>query len=194
MKKLILTLCIVVGALNLSTAQSGSGYGIKGGLNYGANGNYFSSISNTVKHPDKNVGFHLGVFGKFGDWIYFKPELMYTNTSSEYDAGKLKVQKLDLPALFGIRLIGPLSIFAGPAFQYILDSKFDDVKADDIDKDISMGFNFGFAVNIRKIGIDLRYERGFSKNETKFIENNGIDVVSIDSRPSQLILSLSVKL
>jgi hypothetical protein len=37
----------------LISAQSESSYGIKGGLNYNANGDYFESISSTVEHPKK---------------------------------------------------------------------------------------------------------------------------------------------
>ncbi len=186
-------LCIVVGALQLTSAQSGSGYGIKGGLNYSSNGSYISSAEQ-IKHSDRNIGFHLGVFAKFGSKLYFKPELMYTKTSSEYNNANLDIQKIDLPALVGFRLIGPLSVFAGPSFQYIIDSKFDDIDYDNIEEDISMGLNFGFALNIRSIGIDLRYERGFNTNETDFISNNGLNIVKIDSRPDQLILSLSLKI
>lgn len=193
MKKLIVFLGLCFGTLSTLIAQSEAGYGIKGGLNYNTNGDYFESISNTVKHPDGNIGFHLGVFGKFGDRLYFKPELVYTNTSSDYDGDTFKLQKLDLPALVGIRVIGPLSIFAGPAFQYILDSDYDGIAVDDFDKDISMGFNFGIGFNLNKLGIDLRYERGFSKNEASFINDNNLDLgATIDARPSQLILSASL--
>jgi len=53
-------------------AQTASGFGFKAGLNYNANGNYFESASNNAQHPDRNVGFHFGVFGKFGKELYFK--------------------------------------------------------------------------------------------------------------------------
>ncbi|QDO94160.1 PorT family protein [Formosa sediminum] len=194
MKNLIFILFVTLGAIQITTAQSGSGYGIKGGLNYSSNGNYISSIGDHINHSDRNIGFHLGVFAKFGSRLYFKPELMYTQTSSAYDNADLEIKKIDLPALVGIRLIGPLSVFAGPSFQYILDSKFDDIDYDNIEEDISMGLNFGLALHIRRIGIDLRYERGFNTNETEFITNNGLNVVTIDSRPDQLILSLSLSL
>ncbi|WP_299781957.1 porin family protein [uncultured Formosa sp.] len=194
MKKIIIMLCVVVGALQLTSAQSGSGYGIKGGLNYSSNGNYISSVGDHIKHSDRNIGFHLGVFAKFGSKLYFKPELMYTKTSSAYNHTDLEIQKIDLPALVGFRIIGPLSVFAGPSFQYIIDSKFDDIDYDNIEEELSMGLNFGFALNIRTIGIDLRYERGFNNNETDFINNNTSNDVKIDSRPDQLILSLSIKM
>ncbi|MBP1841369.1 porin family protein [Formosa algae] len=193
MKKIILMLSVVVGALQLTSAQSGSGYGIKGGLNYSSNGNFISSSSN-IKHSDRNIGFHLGVFAKFGSRLYFKPELMYTSTSSEYNRNEFKIQKIDLPALVGIRLIGPLSAFVGPSFQYIIDSKYDDIDYDNIEEDISMGLQFGFALNIRNIGLDLRYERGFNSNEAEFLTDNNANLVTIDSRPDQLVLSLSIRM
>ena len=60
----------------------------------------------------------------------------------------------------------------------------------------SVGLNFGIALNFEKFGLDLRYERGFSANEATFIDNNlGNGVYSrIDTRPDQIILSLSVNL
>lgn len=178
---------------NLSIGQTARGYGIKGGLNYNSNGNYFESASNTYKNPSSNTGFHLGIFGKIGESIYFKPELVYTNTKSDYDQDAFKMQKLDAPLLVGIRVIGPLSAFAGPSFQYILDSKFSGNSISNIEKEFSAGLNFGVAFNLKKLGVDLRYERGFSENEATFINNNIINTENrIDTRPSQLILSLSL--
>lgn len=194
MKKIIIICCVLIGTIQLSIAQSGTGYGIKAGLNYSANGSYISSIGDHINHSDRNIGFHLGVFAKFGTKLYVKPELMYTNTSSEYSNSELNIHKIDLPVLAGFRLIGPLSVFVGPSFQYVIDSKFDNAKYQNIEEDISMGINFGFALNIRSIGIDLRYERGFNNNETKFITNNNLNEISIDSRPDQLILSFSLKI
>ena len=56
----------------------------------------------------------------------------------------------------------------------------------------SVGLNFGAAVNFNKFAIDVRYERGFNNNEAKFLNNNSIDISRLDTRPDQLILSLSV--
>ncbi|MDU8886123.1 outer membrane beta-barrel protein [Yeosuana sp. MJ-SS3] len=182
--------------ITVSYGQSQSGFGLIGGLNYNGNGNYFQSIESSAQHPDKNAGFHLGVFGKLGNRVYFKPSLVFTSTKSGYEDGDFKMQKLDLPAVVGIKVIGPLSAFAGPSFQYILDSDFDGISINNIENDFSVGFNFGIGLNIKKIGIDLKYERGFSKNEATFIGNNlGENTVSrLDTRPEQLILSLSLLL
>jgi len=178
----------------LISAQSESSYGIKGGLNYNANGDYFESISSTVEHPKKNIGFHIGVFGKLGNKLYFRPEVVYTSTKSDYNNSYFKIQKIDAPLLVGIKILGPVSLFAGPSFQYIINSEFDDISINTIDNDVSVGLNFGAAINFKKFGIDVRYERGFSNNEAQFLNNNNIDISRLDTRPSQLILSLSVAL
>lgn len=173
-------------------AQTATGLGIKAGLNYNANGDYFESIGSNAQHPDRNVGYHFGLFGKIGNEIYFKPELIYSSTKSDYDSDSFKMQKLDAPLLVGIKVLGPISVFAGPSFQYILDSEFDGISINDVENDFSVGLNFGIALNIKKIGIDLRYERGFSNNEANFLSNNGIGTSTLDTRPNQLILGLSL--
>lgn len=193
-KKSFLLAFLLVSISSFTFAQSSSitGFGIKGGLNYNANGKYFESASEASKSPDRNVGYHIGLFGKIGNQIYFKPELVYTSTKSDYDNASFKMQKLDAPLLLGIKVIGPVSVFAGPSFQYILDSDFDGISINDIENDFSVGLNFGIGVNLNRLGIDLRYERGFSNNEATFLGNNGIGTDRLDTRPDQLILSLSL--
>ena len=195
-KKLIISTTLVVIFGLTSYAQNGTGFGIKGGLNYNGNGDYFESIGAAAEEPDKTIGYHLGFFGKFGDKIYFRPELVYTSTKSDYDNGTFKMNKLDAPLLVGLRFFSLFNVFGGPSLQFILNTDFNDINIDNVKNDISVGLNFGVGVEINKVGIDLRYERGFNNNEATFIDNNlGNNVESyIDTRPEQLILSLSVKL
>ncbi|MBE9489561.1 MAG: outer membrane beta-barrel protein, partial [Bacteroidetes bacterium] len=137
-KKTILLFAFVSSSIFIG-AQTGSSYGIKGGLNYNANGDYFESIGAVAKNPDRNIGFHIGVFGKLGSELYFRPELVYTNTKSDYNSSDFKMQKIDAPLLVGIKILGPVSIFAGPSFQYIIDSEFDGISINDIENDFSVG-------------------------------------------------------
>ena len=104
----------------------------------------------------------------------------------------LKCKKIDAPILVGAKVLGPLSVFAGPSFQYILDSEFEGISINNIENDLSVGLNFGIGLNLNKVGIDVRYERGFSNNEASFLNNNNIDTSRLDTRPDQLILSLSL--
>ena len=178
----------------VSFAQTSSGFGIKGGLNYNGNGDYFESIETNAQSPDRNVGYHVGLFGKIGNKVYLRPEIVYSSTKSDYNSNSFEMQKIDAPVLIGLKVLGPVSVFAGPSFQYILDSEFEGVSIDNIEDDFSVGLNFGIGLNFKKVGIDLRYERGFSENEASFLNNNSINTSRLDTRPDQLILSLSLLL
>ncbi|WP_282070461.1 outer membrane beta-barrel protein [Olleya namhaensis] len=196
MKNLILTSIATLLVSTCIYAQTESGFGIKGGLNYNGNGDYFESATNSYQNPDRNLGYHIGVFAKVGAKVYFRPELVYTATKSDYIAGEFDLKKLDVPLLVGLKVLGPLHVFAGPSLQYIIDSDFENATINSIQDDFSVGLNFGIGVSFNKIGIDLRYERGFSDNEATLINNN-ISLVNndrLDTRPDQLILSLSVML
>ncbi len=178
-------------------AQKESGFGIKAGLNYNANGDYFESADQAARDPDRNIGYHIGIYGKLGiSRLYFRPELIYTKTKSDYNGDSFNMSKLDAPLLLGVKVIGPLHFFAGPAFQYILDSEFDGIGINTIENDFSVGVHIGAGVSLGKLGIDLRYERGFSDNEAKFVNTNVTSLPDsrLDTRPEQLILSLSLKL
>ena len=196
MKKLVLS-AVLGGLFSLAAfSQTAQGFGLKGGLNYSANGDYFRSIGDNAEHPDRNIGYHLGIFGKIGKDVYLRPELVFTKTKSDYRDDDFEMSKLDLPVLVGIKVLGPLSVFGGPSFQYILDSEFDNISINNIENDFSVGLNFGIGLNFKKLGIDLRYERGFNDNEAKFINTNiGPSTESrLDTRADQLILSLSLLL
>ncbi|NNK20872.1 MAG: PorT family protein [Flavobacteriaceae bacterium] len=195
MKKTLLT--VAIAALSaFSYAQVDSKFGVKAGLNYNANGDYFESAGEAARNPDRNVGYHIGFFGQVGSRVYIRPELVYTSISSEYDNDDFKMQKLDLPLLIGTKIIGPLHVFGGPAFQYILDTEYDGITISDVRNDFTIGLNLGAGINLGKLGIDLRYERGFSDNEATFINTNVTTVPQsrIDTRPDQLILSFSLTL
>ncbi len=196
MRHLFFILCIALVLPITAVAQKATmatGMGIKAGLNYNANGKYIESINTNADNPDRNIGYHIGLFGKIGDpRLYFKPEIVYTATKSDYSDEDFKMQKLDAPLLVGTRILGPISVFGGPSLQYILNSDFGDTSINDIKNDFSVGLNFGVGFNLDRVGIDLRYERGFSKNEASFLRNNSVNTSRLDTRPDQLILSLSV--
>lgn len=173
-----------------SPAQNTNGFGFKGGLNYSVSGNLYDSAADIVENPDGNIGFNFGIFVKYGGFLYAKPELVYTNISSSYNEGTFKMQKIDMPLLGGIRLIKVLNIFIGPSFQYIIESDFENNNVQDLN-DFTVGLNVGVGVSFNKIGIDLRYERGFSENEATILNNNNVILGAIDTRVEQFILNIS---
>jgi len=199
-KKIILFSITFLTTLFLANAQGG--IGIKAGLGYNTNGN-FSQLLNETRTIIDNKGagkssFNIGFYGKLDlGPIYLRPELIYTKTTSEYKLNPTttedyKLSKLDIPVLVGFKLIGPLNFFAGPAFQFILNNDFKGLKYESIKNNFTVGINIGASIEFGKLGIDVRYERGLSSNEANW--TNAGDTFTLDSRPEQLIFSISYRL
>lgn len=190
MKKLIVIALIFIGG----TAVAQTSYGLKGGLNYGATGDY-QTISEgfedatTIKGKSK-TGYHLGGFAKFEIMgIFLQPELVYTRLNTEYDTFEYKIDKIDAPLLVGLNVLGPLNIKAGPSFQYILNNELDNTnfRIKEVENKITLGYQLGAGVNLGKLGFDVRYEGAFKEN-TAF-SDTASENFNIDSRPSQWIFS-----
>ena len=200
MKKNVLFSIVLIASFIAVSAQSG--FGIKAGLSYNSNGE-FKEFSNEVTNIYKNEGsgksgFNVGFYGKLNlGPIYLRPELVYTKTTSEYELNSgstedYKISKLDMPVLVGIKVIGPLNVFAGPAFQYYLDNDLKGLNFNDIENEFSVGINIGASIELGRLGLDVRYERGLSENEANW--SNAGETFTLDSRPEQLIFSVSYSL
>jgi hypothetical protein len=199
-KKIVLFSMALLAGLLLVNAQSG--YGIKAGISYNSNGELkeiTSEVSDAYKDGGKGKsGYNIGFYGKLDlGPIYLRPELVYTKTTSEYELNSgakedYKVSKLDMPVLIGFKLIGPLNIFAGPAFQYILDNDLKGIEISNVKNNFTIGMNIGASVEFGRLGIDVRYERGLSSNEANWTK--AANTFTLDSRPEQLIFSLSYRL
>lgn len=180
-------------------------FGIKGGINY--NSNSFTNVTNDVFSGAKSkAGYHAGIWLKaklLG--IYIRPELVYTQLENDVVyTGNINQQKstsysfnkIDVPVLFGKKILGIANVFVGPSFQYVLSSKFSlsDITNVNI-ADFSMGLQFGAGVDIGRLGLDVRWERSLSGIETSFLDStitNG--AVNFDTRVNQIIVGLSYRL
>ena len=198
-KRIVFVSIVFFTTLFFANAQSG--FGIKGGLSYNTNGELKEFVNETGTIIDNKgsgkTGFNIGFYGKLDlGPIYLRPELVYTKTTSEYELNSqtedYKISKLDMPVLVGLKLIGPLNIFAGPAFQYYLNNDLKGIAISDVKNDFTIGINIGAAVEFGRIGIDVRYERGLSENEASW--TNSSTIFTLDSRPEQIIFNLSYRL
>ena len=187
-------MCILLLGAHLSSNAQLFDWGIKGGLNYNSNGDIVDDAGDIIADPEANTGFHFGFFAKTKGRIHVRPELVYTQTNTNYKNGgesaKLTIKKIDAPVLLGVKIIGPLHAVIGPSFQYIIDTDLEDIKLDDVENNFTVGGTVGLTIQLAKLGIDARYERGFSSNEAEFIDGA---LGNVDTRPSQLILSASFR-
>ena len=202
MKKIILLLCLTFGFSQVSNAQID--FGLKGGINY--NSNSIKETSQDVFDGAKSkTGFHGGIWLRAKLPIvgfYIRPELVYTNLentvnySNGITAAKTTAhsfQKIDIPVLLGKKIFGIGNVFIGPSFQYVLASDFEISDLKEVDsKGFTVGLQFGGGVEFGKLGIDVRWERGFSDIESSFLD--GTTNVEFDTRVNQIIVGLSIKL
>lgn len=207
MKKLVLTVLTLPLFFSISHAQVD--IGLKGGVNYNFGGDFkeiFSDVGNNATNivrtgADNRAGFHLGLWSRFHfAGLYLRPEISYTELNNSYNNQnetvnnidtKFTTKKLDIPILLGTKIIGPVHIYGGPSIQYILDSKF---SADEITQiktdDISVGLQLGTGVELGRLGLDVRWEKGFSNDlDGEFLNTD----IRVDNRPNQIIFGLSYR-
>lgn len=206
MKKLFVFLALLGSCLASAQDDKAITFGVKAGLNYGDNGKIeISDIADASgnifrENADDRVGYHFGVFlrGRLGENLYIKPELQYTQNRSSYDVNNRKldydIKKLDLPVLLGVKVLGPIHVFGGPAFQYIVDNELEDVRLGDVKNEFTVGLQFGAGIQLGKLNVDIRYERGLNDNQSQAVDNITNTTVRVDSRPNQFIVSLGLDL
>jgi hypothetical protein len=205
MKKIIFA-CFLL-TLVTKNSQAQLQFGLKGGVNY--NSDSFESVSNDVLNGAKTkTGIHTGLWVRAKLPIigfYIRPEVVYTelnnsvNYESPFSAPKttdFKFRKIDVPVLIGKKFLGIGNVFAGPSFQYILSSDFELNDLREVSTEsFSLGIQLGAGIELGRLGIDLRWERGLSKTETVFVDNTIFDSnFNFDKRVSQIIFGISYKL
>lgn len=172
-------------------AQQGSGFGVKGGLNYNTSGKYFKDAGEIFSNPGENTGYHLGVFYQLASYdIALRPELIFTNTAFETALGKVEYQKFDLPILVKMNFFKIIGFQIGPSFHYTLAEKFSSPNNFEPTEPFGLGFQLGLGVNLGPVGLDLRFERELNERKYSFENVLGKE----DFKTQQLILGLSFKI
>ena len=201
-KKLVLTV-LTLTLTTISFAQID--FGAKAGINYNFGGDLSEVISETgnnakdlISGADNKAGFHAGLWAKINlIGLYIRPEVVYTQLNNSYTNTQdnvktdFKTNKIDIPILIGAKIIGPLQVFAGPDFQYILKSDFSQDDFTNIKtKDFTAGLHIGAGLELGRLGVDIRWEKGFNNDvDGKFLGSN----IVVDNRPNQLIFGLSYR-
>ena len=173
-------------------------FGIKGGVNYDSFGDVNPvDVSLANFEADAKTAFHLGVYSKIDLLLfYLRPELQFSQSKSDFgDNSSIALNKIETPILLGYKVLGPLSVFAGPSFQYILSEKANDISLGEVTENFTVGLQLGTRLQLGRLGVGIRFERGFTDNEIAIIENNGTDIqAKVDTRAKQWILSASYEL
>lgn len=145
--------------------------GVKAGTNLSK-----LSTENTFS-SDNRAGYYAGLWARIGAaGIHLQPELYLSgkNTTLKAENGeenKVKFTSLDVPILVGTKIgaagIG-LRLNTGPVVSFILDDEqsFRDAASEAFKgnfKGQNIAWQFGAGLDIKNLGVDLRYEAGLSK-------------------------------
>jgi len=150
---------------------------------------------------DKKFGYHLGAFVRMGGHsIFVQPEFLFTQTGGTiiqktdalneliYDAS---FNRIDIPMMFGFKLLSLLRLQAGPIASILLNYKVEDALQNAIDVDYStstLGYQAGIGFDIGNFILDFKYESSLSKISKSII---GFET---DQRQNQLIFSAGFRL
>jgi len=182
------------------------------GFQFGLNDDNFGSIENIGNKIDNydldiknSTGFQFGFFTEI-DLItfYIRPELNLIFSKSKNAAAysldqgvniaehSYKSSEIQLPIIFGYKVLGPISVFGGPSFKYNL-SNSSNFNLEDIKDKYTLSLLLGSRVKIRYISVGLRYERGLNNNEVLIINANGVDLdnANVDLTTNKLSLNIS---
>ena len=183
--------------LSTTLLQAQFEFGVKGGLNYDSLGDVdYDDISATDLSAGSKTGYHIGAYGKIDLLLfYLRPEIQFTKINSGFADKNIGLSKIEAPILLGYKILGPLSVFAGPSFQYILNEDVEGTTFTDIEENFTVGLQIGTRISFGRLGLGVRYERGFTDNDVRILGTNGVDVEGrIDARPNQFIISASYEL
>ncbi|MCL1677081.1 outer membrane beta-barrel protein [Elizabethkingia meningoseptica] len=201
-KKLFIPLMLGVAAF----AHAQVSLGVRANALFNTSSSRWSDISSTAKgafsNPKEVAGFNIGLSAKIKlPVIFIMPEIYYTNFKSKanyldpVDGSSVelsaKSNRLDIPVMVGLDVIGPLSVFTGPVFSTNLSNNdtFKNFK-EDSSKNFSVGYQFGANVKISKLIVNARYEGSFSKDQRKFVNSVTGSEVNYDNRPSFFMIGL----
>ena len=198
MKKLVLVLLFAFGSFAVHAQKNG--FGLKGGLS----STQVNFEGGQLVPKDAQMGYHLGVFARFGGVGFFvQPEVLFTQTSGQFMQElppvssmspvqyEAKFNRLDVPVMAGFRMLKIIRVMAGPIASFNIDSSLKEAgtTVQNIDfKKATLGYQTGVGVDLGNLTFEGKYEGGLSR----FTENVGS--YTADNRLNQWVLSVGFKL
>jgi len=200
-KKLLITFILIITStislfgINKSDSNKNILFGVKIAMTFSSSGD-INDISEELSTIDnaKTIayGSSIGLYAQIKIFsFYVRPELQYSAYDTNYENIVIANKRFELPVSLGIPLNSFLSVFAGPTYRFNVGQEVSDINIEDVEKKSTMGVHYGARLNFKKLAIDIRYDRGITKEETLLLSNNDISIGSIDQRPNLLSVGLS---
>lgn len=212
MKKMIL---LLIGLLLVTVTRAQIDFGIKGGINTGwIKMDDVITVEEGVEEyslegaSNLTVGFHGGLQLRITLFrAYLQPEIYFSSTKGEVTVKDLteftgrnewvetlEFGRIDIPVMVGYKA-GPVRLQLGPVASILISENAELLDFEDYKekyKAATIGFQAGAGIDIiKKITLDLRYEGNLSKLGDSIKIGSG-DPINLDTRASQLVISLGV--
>lgn len=198
MKKSIIKLISVAILIVCSSEQKAQSinFGITAGVSTGSVNvsEIGSAFTNTVK-GDNILGYEAGIFARMNfNPLYVKGnfllasrsgESIYSDNGGSSKKSSFSVKKIQVPILFGLKLIGPLRVEAGPVINWIISESHSSDNTFSLRK-TGYGYRVGANVEFGILNLGLAYQG--LKNKS-----NGPSTATY-STPDELIFSVGILL
>ncbi|MHB9147346.1 MAG: outer membrane beta-barrel protein [Candidatus Amoebophilus sp.] len=145
--------------------------------------------------PHIGLGYQAGIVGRVDfPVVYIQPELLFTYSKVKYqnqcpnEEHVLRYKKIELPVLFGIKIMEIVRLQVGPVFSLLLSAKSDTADIYAECKSITAGYQVGIGVDFQRFIIDLKYEGSLNKVCSK------LGNIAVDHRKSLFMLSVGVNI
>ncbi len=166
-------------------------------------GSDFKSFSS----PDNYNGFLLGAYTRIGLVSFFiQPEILFRNlnfsvANNNNSSASNKLSYIDVPVLFGKKILKLVRVSAGPNFQFLVDKDVtisnasgtvDPLKEGDF-KNFVLGAQAGLGVDVWKLSFDVRYDFSLTQIGAAAQLANNSNSVDFSTRASMLQFSIGYR-
>jgi hypothetical protein len=152
-----------------------------------------STVSNSL-NGENILGFEAGLFAKLNLWpFYIKPmalisyqdgQLGYNDKDGNLQHTNFADGKLEIPLLFGFKILGPVYLEGGPVYNWLFQANTDANNV--VVAPNGLGYRIGAGVELGRINIGLSYQGLTNKSSGS--------TNSTFSMPYELILGLGIRL
>ena len=199
MKKIFIVL-IVLFALNVP-AQTFQ-LGLKAGL---TNTQIIGSDFKNFEVPSSSNGILIGAFSRIGfAGMFVQPEISFRNLNFTFNSNgttspssaATKLNYIDVPILFGKKVLGVINVCVGPNFQFLVNQDLSANNASNLAtgnyNNFVVGAQIGVGFDVWKLCFDARYDFSINSigNAASAVNTQNVD---FSSRASMLQFTVGYK-
>jgi hypothetical protein len=199
MKKIFIVLTVLF-ALN-ANSQSFQ-LGLKAGL---TNTQIIGSDFKNFEVPSSSNGILIGAFSRIGfAGMFVQPEISFrnlnftvnSNGTTSPSSAATKLNYIDVPVLFGKKVLGVINVCAGPNFQFLVNQDLSANNASNLAtgnyNNFVVGAQIGVGFDVWKLCFDARYDFSINSigNAASAVNTQNVD---FSSRASMLQFTVGYK-